>query len=172
MKEYGLNEMSRKDYILHRKFFDSEFCSEVIKNYNTNFSYEPRGDWDSWTISNAQYKEYLLQKVKNIIPEGIKNSWINLTVYQPGDNLRIHTDKRSEHTIVINLNEDYQGGDFVIEQENKKLEIGDTLIFNGGSVKHGVRPVLKGIRYSLNYWFTYDDTKINLIPRKTNKTIV
>ena len=157
-----------ESYKLYKKFFKPEFCSEVIKNFKSNFEYKPRGDWDSWTISNDKYKEYLIDKIKDLAPEGSLNSWINVTVYEPGGYLRMHNDLRSEHTIVINLNNNYKGGKFLIDSKKISLDTGDTLVFDGGKIEHGVEKVSQGIRYSLNFWFTANQYRIN----KEEKTLI
>lgn len=153
-----------ESYNFYKEYFDKNFCSDLVNNYSKFFTFEPRPGWNSWTISDTEYKELLLTKIKGIYPENLINSWINISVYEPGYFLKLHTDSRSEFTVVVNLNDDYKGGNFIIEKENIKLNIGDTVTFNGGTLKHGVETVTEGTRYSLNFWFTNQPNRIKIEP--------
>ena len=153
-----------ENYKLYEKYFSSDFCSDIISNYTKNFKFEPRPGWNSWTISNEKYKNKLLENVKNLVPGNLINSWINISVYEPGYFLNLHTDSRSEYTVVVNLNDDYTGGRFLVDNQTLHLKTGDVITFNGGEVQHGVETVTGTTRYSLNYWFTTDSKKVEINP--------
>lgn len=152
------------NYNLHKQYFSKEFCSDLITNYKSYFTFEPRPGWNSWTVSDDSYKQLLLKEIENIVPDNLISSWINISVYEPGYFLKLHTDSRSEYTVVVNLNDDYQGGKFLLEHKTLDLNIGDLLAFNGGEINHGVETVLGSTRYSLNFWFTSDTNKVEIKP--------
>jgi hypothetical protein len=149
-----------ESYKIYRKFLDKEFCDNIILDYKKYFIFKPRDDWKSWVINDSNYEKYILEKYKSIIPDNLFNSWINLTIYNVGDDLRMHRDVQSKFTIVSNLNDGYEGGGFKINDEIIKLDLGDVIVFNGNLQLHGVSKVFKGIRYSLNLW-NYDDERMS-----------
>ena len=148
-----------ENYKLYKEFLSSEFCNKVISEFKNYFRYRPQGVWVSWEINNLEYKDYILNKFKELIPSGSFNTRINITVYNEGDKLRMHRDTASDLTIVANLNCNYDGGDFRIYDKNIKLGTGDVVTFNGATEQHGVREVSKGTRYSLNIWQSFDRRK-------------
>lgn len=83
------------------------------------------------------------------------------TKYEVGDYFNWHTDSNDTiykdrfYTIVVQLNEDYSGGDFelMIDNEETKMEfgIGNLFIFPSNTL-HRVKPIENGVRYSLVSW--------------------
>ena len=64
-------------------------------------------------------------------------------------------------TIVSTITDNYTGGRFIID-ETQYLDINktDVVTFNGSEVLHGVEPVTKGERLSLNLWTSKKPSKI------------
>ena len=61
--------------------------------------------------------------------------------------------------IIINLNDDYEGGDLIFtdqsEKENKRLKLGKgSVVFfpSNFMYPHGIQPITKGTRYSIVSW--------------------
>lgn len=70
-----------------------------------------------------------------------------------------HYDEDSDSTVVIYLNDDYEGGgtQFKTDADDNiitvdKFEVGDSIFFNGKVVPHRGLPVTKGDRYILVFW--------------------
>jgi len=80
---------------------------------------------------------------------------LRLMKYEKGEKIHPHVDQENFEygSCTINLNDDYEGGDFCFFK-NKikyKLKKGDALIFPADSHwVHEVRPITKGVRYSVN----------------------
>lgn len=140
-------------YQIHKKFLSEDFCNNIINNYKNFSEYTPRGKWNAWTVGKEKQDE-LVESIQSLLPSNLSVSWINITKYEEGESLRIHTDSKSKFTVVVNLNDNYNGGEFVTNKKKHILEIGDIVTFNGNKVQHGVQPVTEGVRYSLNFWFT------------------
>lgn len=67
----------------------------------------------------------------------------------------IHTDKfHREWTSVIYLNDDYSGGQTIIEDTIIEPETGKIVTFQGNKIPHKVNVVTNGIRYTLPVWYT------------------
>ena len=67
------------------------------------------------------------------------------------DDHKANGTRRRIETCIVNLNKEYRGGEFELEQGIVELNVGDCLRFDS-KLKHKVNPVLKGKRYSLTGW--------------------
>jgi len=88
---------------------------------------------------------------------------IDLLKYSPGGKYGIHTDHFNTSnralSVIINLNNDYEGGDLVFtDQKEKEIQ---RLKLNKGSIvffpsnfmyPHSIQPITKGTRYSIVAW--------------------
>ena len=79
--------------------------------------------------------------------------------YLPGGKYEYHTDQHNlynrEITIIINLNDDYEGGDLghCYDKFNTKLGIGDVCVFPSNFMfPHKIKPITSGTRYSIVTW--------------------
>jgi len=81
--------------------------------------------------------------------------------YEVGQHYADHVDywnmwgNRTDYTAVINLNEDYEGGEHFLkigtETIERKLKAGKILIYPSDYI-HGVRPITSGVRKCLTFW--------------------
>ena len=81
--------------------------------------------------------------------------------YEVGQHYADHVDywnmwgNRTDYTAVINLNEDYEGGEHFLkigtETIERRLEAGKILIYPSDYI-HGVRPITSGVRKCLTFW--------------------
>tara|TARA_E500000318_G_scaffold100058_2_gene102493 strand:+ start:178 stop:726 length:549 start_codon:yes stop_codon:yes gene_type:complete len=115
-------------------------------------------------IQNVITQNYMFYKIK--FPQTITNkiNQIDLLKYQVGGKYEIHVDHGYSTprslTCIINLNEDYEGGDFVFYHQNGKDEIkrikckkGTIIFFPSNFLfPHRVEPITKGTRYSIVSW--------------------
>jgi Rps23 Pro-64 3,4-dihydroxylase Tpa1-like proline 4-hydroxylase len=88
---------------------------------------------------------------------------IDLLKYSPGGKYEIHTDHYSRAprsvSVIMNLNDNYEGGSlFFTDQKGNEIK---ELKLNKGSIvffpsnfmyPHGIKPIIKGIRYSIVLW--------------------
>lgn len=126
----------------------------------------------------------------------LKDFNISLTKYYDGRWLDLHKDQDSQLTSVVVLNDSFSDGRFLLtdttELKNEAtravpnlgsvpgskvdkiqkfdLKKGECLTFNGTKLYHGVMPVTKGVRYSLNLWMTNSDKKF-IKPNKVKSFI-
>ena len=89
---------------------------------------------------------------------------VDLLKYEPGGKYEIHTDHsfKSQRTLtcIINLNDDYKGGDFVFYEQNGKDEMkrvkcekGTMIFFPSNFLyPHRVESITEGKRYSIVSW--------------------
>ena len=92
-----------------------------------------------------------------------KINQIDLLKYSTGGKYEVHTDQYSSATrhlsVIINLNDDYEGGDLVFTDQQKnevkrfKLGKGSIIFFPSNFLyPHTIEPITKGIRYSIVAW--------------------
>jgi PKHD-type hydroxylase len=113
-------------------------------------------DWvknklESFLKTELQFKGYILDEIEKF----------QFTKYTNGGHYDWHTDTGLNFTnrfcsIVIQLNDDYEGGELLYKNYNStKIEFetgkGNLFIFNS-SIEHKVNPVTYGTRYSLVSW--------------------
>jgi len=89
---------------------------------------------------------------------------IDLLKYEPGGKYEPHLDHsfNTQRTLscIINLNDDYEGGDFIFYKQNLKDEMkrvkckkGTVLFFPSSFLyPHKIEPITKGTRYSIVSW--------------------
>jgi predicted 2-oxoglutarate/Fe(II)-dependent dioxygenase YbiX len=88
---------------------------------------------------------------------------IDLLKYEVGGKYEIHTDHCHQAqrtlTFILNLNEDYDGGDFVFYNQNNtemkrvKCKTATCIMFPSNfQYPHRIEPITKGTRYSIVAW--------------------
>jgi hypothetical protein len=187
------------NYAINNNFCDGDNAKQIIDfciEFGEPFSYNPTEHWDCRRIYDSEFKNKIIELLTKNYKNGdfklwfdysefnLKNFNISLTSYYNGRYLNLHKDKSSELTTVIVLSDGFEGGQFVLtEDENPSfhfetldgltlfdLKLGDSISFNGSKTYHGVMPVTKGNRYALNIWMT--ETDFNYPRVKINKTLL
>ena len=59
------------------------------------------------------------------------------------------------YTSILYLNDDFEGGETVVEDEIVKPEKCKLIAFRGDKIKHRVNKITKGIRYTIPCWFKW-----------------
>ena len=144
--------------IKHPKILSKGFCKEIIENTSNYFTPAFRGNWEVWNIKDSESAEYILSEYNDIIPDGMKPLWINFIDYNVGVGLWEHKDGQGDLTFISALNDDFEGGEVVIDGAKISLKQGDVVAFDGTKLKHGVSEVTKGNRYSLSIWLKESNT--------------
>ncbi len=187
------------NYNINNNFCDRGTAKDIIDfclEFGEPFSYKPTEVWDCRRMYDSNFKERIINLLTTNYKNGefklwfdystfnLKNFNISLTSYYDGRYLNLHKDKSSELTTVIVLSDDFEGGQFVLTQDENPpynfetldgltlcdLKFGDSISFNGSETYHGVLPVTKGIRYALNVWMTETDFDYPRV--KSNKTLL
>lgn len=91
-------------------------------------------------------------------------SFSRLNKYDPSTEMKLHCDHIYTLfdgnrkgvpllTVLGALNEDYEGGEFILCGENIELKTGDVIVFPSNFLyPHEVKPVKSGVRYSFVSW--------------------
>ena len=133
-----------------------------VKGYHLNFE----------TPTNVFYWNYIKQEIERLynyykikFPKmnSSKINQIDLLKYNVGGKYEIHADhytNTERHlSIIMNLNDNYEGGDLIFtdqkEKEIKRLKLskGSIVFFPSNFMySHGIQPITKGTRYSIVSW--------------------
>lgn len=170
-------------------FFSKEECEEIVLfcekvGLQTFHKVDAYNKWDNLRVYDDNFKEKILKRYKEVFSNDtsvsfdlnaltINQIYLSLTRYYDGRFLEMHRDTSTELTSVIVLTDDFEDGRFVLSEDKIKIENnlvdnqylhsinqGNGLTFNGHTIWHGVMPVYKGIRKSLNIWVEPNDFKI------------
>jgi len=140
-------------------------CKDIrnVKGYHLSYEGVPT-DVFYWNyIKNQIEKVYYFYKIKFPKMKSSKINQIDLLKYSIGGKYEIHTDqftKNARHlSIIVNLNDGYEGGDLIFtdqkEKEIKRLKLGKgSIVFfpSNFMYPHGIQPITKGTRYSIVAW--------------------
>ena len=109
---------------------------------------------------NIMITNYVLHIQKNICPTFdarlISQSHnVRILKYEKGQCIKDHSDVEGTNraSCTLNLNEDYQGGEFRFfdGQIKHRFKTGDSMIFPADPIWiHGTEPIKKGTRYAIN----------------------
>ncbi len=133
-----------------------------VQGYHLNFNTPTNLFY--WNFIKSEIERiYVLYKAKFPKMMSSKINQIDLLKYIPGGKYEVHTDHYSvtaRHlSIIINLNDDYKGGDLIFtdqkEKEIKRLKLGKgSVVFfpSNFMYPHSIQPITKGTRYSIVSW--------------------
>jgi len=167
--------------------FTEDFCNIIINEYKeidyvtaVDHGADYRKCMGAKILNNADDKrkeidktlfeglQKILEELKILHPTLLSiedDSGYDLLRYKKGDYYMPHIDAGTKNhrvlSVIIGLNEDYQGGEIDLWQGASitKLGIGSVMIFPSNFMyPHGIRPVTKGLRYSIVTWFNYGNS--------------
>ena len=133
-----------------------------VKGYHLTFNTPT--DLFYWNyIKQEIERTYNFYKTKFPKMTSSKINQIDLLKYSVGGKYEIHTDHYTNSprhlSIIINLNDNYKGGDLVFtdqkEKEIKRLTLskGSIIFFPSNFMySHGIQPITEGTRYSIVAW--------------------
>ena len=106
-------------------------------------------------------KDIIQSEIKKINSNYLLSDYITFLIYEKGDFFAEHSDglgippnKTKKHNTILSggylLNNDYEGGDFIIDGKKLNVDIGELFYF-GRDTLHEITEVKSGIRYSLHF---------------------
>jgi len=153
---------------IYKNILTNDFCDTLIEKIKNEcvLSESHKTNWFVWLIWGQQpsqplgrekwneeiYNVVINELVKCDFPKH-KIMWLQMTEYKDGRWLRRHVDGVQNKTSIILLSNGFIGGDTYISDRIVNLEKGDGVVFAGGHQYHEIKPVTKGTRYALNFWF-------------------
>jgi hypothetical protein len=163
--------------IVEKILFSKKECDKIIEIHKVNSQKWKNNDreYKSFSIILNEETEWIFSKMKTffekesgIVMQTMKNE-VHFHVFDTNDWFGIHNDTRDNRlfSLGVLLNDDFEGGEFNLYHQGKEIvlekKVGNTYIFDV-AISHEVKPVSKGIRYSL-IWFIQN----NHVKVKSNK---
>jgi hypothetical protein len=170
--------------IHQRILFTKDECDYLI-NYRNNGVYRNNGgyvnhvdiNYKQWSIFRNSDLEFLFDKIISFAERSFdvkienfkEESWIYQ--WEVNDGYGMHRDnvKNRKFIIGVQLNDDYVGGDLIVDDGNQMLivdkTIGNCYTFES-AILHGVSPIISGNRFNMLTFFpTYNiiQNKVSLI---------
>ena len=133
-----------------------------VKGYHLNF--DTPTNMFYWNIIKKEIERlYGYYSIKFPKMVSSKINQIDLLKYSHGGNYKVHVDHQTTAirtlSVIINLNNNYTGGDLVFtdqkEKEIKRLKLGEgSIVFfpSNFMYPHMIEPIKKGKRYSIVAW--------------------
>ena len=155
-----VNHKAKKNMVIGLSSLNKDI--RKVKGYHLTF--DTPTDLFYWNLIKFQIERlYTYYKIKFPQMQSIKINQIDLLKYSPGGKYEIHTDHFTTFTrhlsIIINLNDNYEGGDLVFTdqkgKEIKRLKLGKgSIVFfpSNFMYPHSIEPITKGTRYSIVAW--------------------
>jgi len=167
--ELVVEETSYK-YETERKETDNYKCLNLsqITNPNEDILYALKSAQQYINIMVTNYVLYIQShKICPTFTSLFLNASANIRIlrYQEGQYIKDHADldARIRGSCTLNLNEDYEGGEFNFfsGQIKESFKTGDAMIFPAEPIWiHGTAPVTKGTRYTVNCFLHAADPKV------------
>jgi hypothetical protein len=175
--------MEIKDYCKVYNVIPKNICTKIIKDYKDDSNWrehawysvindttEPKhnNELDILPVGDLDYmRPYITETIgnymKNCAGMGAvtRYSDLRLNKYSKGKIMSEHVDliRRNQDdgvpvlSLVLVFNDNFEGGEFMMNDEEIKLKQGDILVFPSTFLyRHGVKEVTKGTRYSGVSW--------------------
>jgi|TARA_R100000988_G_scaffold4457_1_gene2999 hypothetical protein len=143
----NLTTISRID-----NFLQNKNCNELIQHFNKNISntkkyrnthtlkcvYEP--------VLNKLNKYFKIFNFKNV-------DNMEIVLWPKGSFMKPHYDEGDYLSFIVYLNDNYKGGETVINNITMKPKKGSIIIFSNGLYLHNVNTVTDKERYTLIAWY-------------------
>lgn len=156
---------------MHKKLFTKNECNEIIK-----FSEEQNIwiDYSHYQTFTFQPKENISSKIINYGKEQLGLSILNINLgvirYLEGNHFPRHIDRNKKiefnkdfvYNINLKLNDDYEGGEFFLNDKLFVADVGDLYHYKSTEY-HEVKPITKGIRYTGLFYIRERDLGISKI---------
>jgi len=131
----------------HKKFKDKQ----IHKMVNGETIYIPHALVPFYHLRTQFIFKKYIRKVKKYVP-GLIHNHTQIVYWEDKTLMLTHRDTHSDWTSICNLNDDYEGGETIVEGNKFAPRKGRTLIFEGSKLNHRVDKV-KGNRYTLISWW-------------------
>jgi hypothetical protein len=98
--------------------------------------------------------EYRLNEHIQKIDKDTKVSFFEVVEWRKGLSMPKHKDFLvNNYTSIINLNDDYEGGQTIVDEEIITPKMGQIITFEGSQIPHGVLDVKLKSRFTLPVWY-------------------
>ncbi len=133
-------------------YLDNKICDKYIEIYDNNIDQTYQySNTNPLKIEPNKHSE----QIKIDFDIKLKLDNFEIVKREKGSFMDNHYDEGDDVAFILYLNDDYEGGHTVIENETTIVpKKGRILVFSNGKLLHKVTTVKQGTRYVLAGWFT------------------
>lgn len=159
---------------MYKKFFTKNECDEIILFSEEQNRWQNVKNVANYQMFIFQPNDYVSNKIIKYGKEklGLSILTLNLAVlkYLEGDYFPKHIDRNKNkefnkdflYNINVKLNDDYEGGEFFLNNKLFVAEVGDVYHYKSTEF-HEVKTITKGIRYSGLFYIRERDIEVSKI---------
>ena len=142
--------------LLYDNFLSKEECNKYIDIFN-NEKNKVKQYRDTFTLTINDID--LLNKLKYEfnIDKLLTPDLLQIVMWPKNSFMNSHYDSTAKGkdllAFIIYLNEDYSGGETIIDKKKIEPKTGRVVIFSNGRLEHSVNKIKKGNRYTLIGWY-------------------
>ena len=156
----------------YKKFLKSKECEYFISKHSQFFN--PTNDQRTFFHRQTQVMNvfpysnthtnftYQAKKLNGRLDSAIKKinnkvfvNYFQIVKWLENSAQKIHLDfKNNYYKSIIYLNDNFEGGETIVNKVKIKPKKGLMILFSGNNIKHGVNTIKKGERYTIPCWYT------------------
>tara|TARA_R100000687_G_C6381315_1_gene132755 strand:+ start:186 stop:641 length:456 start_codon:yes stop_codon:yes gene_type:complete len=151
-----MKEINSKLLIRYDDFIDSKECQQFISIFNQS---HPR--WFRNTFVLSYDGKEILKKLHNYFNffnfeemNHLIGSNMEIVLWPTNSWMGPHQDAGDKLSFIIYLNDNYEGGETIVDGIEIKPKVGRLIIFSNGFYLHEVKKITKGKRYTLIAWYS------------------
>ena len=138
--------------ILYDNFLLKEKCNEYIEMFNNAknnvkpYRYTFTLKINDTNLLNKLKFEFNIDKL--LTPDNLE-----IVKWPENSFMELHYDNNDSLAFIIYLNDDYIGGETIVDKIKIVPKTGKIIIFSNGKLEHCVKKIEKGNRYTLIGWY-------------------
>lgn len=108
---------------------------------------------DKFEFINILHDKFM-EHIKSIYNDDIVMDYFEVCERFPKTSMEYHKDfEHQKYTSVIYLNDDFEGGETVVEGIPIKPEVGKIITFEGPKLYHGISEIKQASRFAVPVWY-------------------
>ena len=148
--------INNKIIIRYDDFISPQECQELINIFNQS---RPRWYRNTFVLSYDSPK--ILKKLNHYFNfhnfeemNHLQGSNMEIVLWPTHSWMGPHQDAGDHLSFIIYLNDDFEGGETIVDGLEIKPKVGRLMIFSNGFYLHEVKKITKGKRYTLIAWYS------------------
>jgi hypothetical protein len=136
-----------------------EFYKSYFPQYGIKFCEGYNHLINLWNLKDKfefvnELHDRLVEHIKPIYNDDVTVDYFEICERFPNTAMDFHKDyNHQKYTSIIYLNDDFEGGETMIENISIKAEMGKIVTFEGSKLMHGINEIKKASRFSMPIWY-------------------
>jgi hypothetical protein len=138
--------------LLYDNFLLKEECDKYINVFNKEKD-KIKQHRDTFTLKIKDVALLNKLKLEFNIDKLLTPDNLEIVMWPKNSFMDLHYDNKDTLAFIIYLNEDYIGGETIVDKKKIEPKTGRVVIFSNGRLEHSVNKIEEGIRYTLIGWY-------------------